>query len=213
MFEGLIGTFLNTVGLIFILVVSLYFLEKGQVSEASLGITAGVLFLLFLNLDKISSFKGGGFELEMNNVVLEAKNSIEDLREVSVPLIEIGLEFLAKEGRIASPMNHDEKMELYTKLIAIKDNVEQGEGQLNEKISTLLNLQLSDMIRMLLSDLEGRGVIDSSQEIHKKVWDENRVPDITILLSFISKLDLSSSEKELLKKIKKFEMTHDLAGN
>jgi hypothetical protein len=71
--------------------------------EMGLAILAGSIAAAFLNIDKIKSFKGGGCAAEMRELQkakAEAYATIEELRQVTKPVLELGLYTLASYGRV-----------------------------------------------------------------------------------------------------------------
>ena len=78
---------------------SLIFGYFGKPTEMSLAIVGGAITAAFLNIDKMSRFKGAGFEAEMKEAVKEAYATIENLKELGEPLILTTIEILTKEGR------------------------------------------------------------------------------------------------------------------
>ena len=55
--------------------------------QMGLAIVAGAIAVAFINIDKFKSFKGAGFEAELQKVVEEAYATMETLRSMSKPII------------------------------------------------------------------------------------------------------------------------------
>lgn len=86
-----------------IFIPSLIFGFIGKPTEMGLAIVAGSLTIAFVNIDKIESFKSGVFEAkmkEMKKVVDEAYATIDNLKEISIPLIISTLNTITYLGRL-----------------------------------------------------------------------------------------------------------------
>lgn len=91
-----IGEFL---AIFFIFIATGYFGYSGKTTEMGLSIVAGAIALAFLNIDKISKFKGVGFEAEMKQAVNEAYATTKTVRELAKAMSIFSINNLAIGGR------------------------------------------------------------------------------------------------------------------
>ncbi len=104
----------------FIIVVpSLYFglIEKNV--QMGLALIVGAIAAAFINIDKFSRFKGGGFEAEMKKAV----EDINDIKEIIKPLIFSTNNLLIADSRFGG-MDADTKYDLLKKLDQLIDSLE-----------------------------------------------------------------------------------------
>ncbi|CAF1850276.1 hypothetical protein [Bacillus subtilis] len=83
--------------LILIMVPTLIFGFMGKPTEMGIAALTGAVASAFINLEKFSSFKGAGFEAELRkveNVVSEAYATLNNLKQVAKPLLEVSLQTL-----------------------------------------------------------------------------------------------------------------------
>lgn len=65
----MLNTIVQVISFVFLMLGSFFFGYAGKPTEMGLCILAGALSLAFANIDKISKFKGAGFEAEMRDKV------------------------------------------------------------------------------------------------------------------------------------------------
>ena len=91
----------NCLGFALLIVSVFVFGLRGMTVEMGIGVVASAIFLAFANLDKFSEFKGGGFEAKLKQAVDEANATVENLREITTPLIITSLDSLTMAGRLS----------------------------------------------------------------------------------------------------------------
>lgn len=101
--------------ILLIFVPTIYFGYMGQTVEMGLAIVAGAVTSAFINLDKFERFSGAGFEAELRKAVSEAYATLDNLKEVSKPLMKVTLTNLTYANRWGG-MDFNEKHE-YKKTI------------------------------------------------------------------------------------------------
>lgn len=186
-----------------IIVPALIFGYMGKATEMGLIIVAGSITAAFLNIDKIERFKGAGFEAEMKKAVQEAYATVENLKEMSIPLIVSTLNTIIYSGRwggLGTNQTHKLKddMELLVKKLGINDK------KVNDTIEDFYRQHTWDMFQYFTSTyLKGRSDIN---ELSKKLNDiynreSTNYPTQKNLLEVlgIGEKDLQEEEKEKLK--------------
>jgi len=78
---------------------SFYFGYIGRPVEMSIAIASGAIAASFLHIDKFSRFKGAGFEAEMKKVVKQAYATIDEIKQVSKPLLVFQINMLVSHNR------------------------------------------------------------------------------------------------------------------
>lgn len=73
---------------IFTLGATFYFGSIGQYQAIWGVLGAGFLIMAFSNIDKLSRFKGAGFEAEMRQKIEDAYATLENLQDLAVTLVE-----------------------------------------------------------------------------------------------------------------------------
>ena len=99
------------ISVVVILVPGLSFGALGKSVEMGLAVAAGAIAAAFINIDKFEHFKGAGFEAQMKKAVEEAYATIENLREITKPLIVSMVGMLTHANRW-SGMEQDQKHKL-----------------------------------------------------------------------------------------------------
>lgn len=84
-------------------------------TEMGLATVAGATAAAFLHLDKISRFKGAGFEAEMKKAVEQAYATIDEMKKVSKPLILTQINMLVFHGGYDG-MDNQKKMKFFEQL-------------------------------------------------------------------------------------------------
>jgi len=100
---------------ILVLVPPLVFGFLGKPTEMGIALAAGALAAVFVNIEQIQRFRGGGVELEMKRAVEEAYASIEEVRRLGRVLIEVALRTLTMMNRYG-PMDLHQKHALWQDL-------------------------------------------------------------------------------------------------
>jgi len=89
-----------------ILVPTLFFGYNGKPAEMGVSLVAGALTACFLNLDRFSSFKGGGFEAQLREVkdtVDQAMVTVENFKNIMKPLLLSTIHNITYTGRWGGP--------------------------------------------------------------------------------------------------------------
>ncbi|CEG25675.1 hypothetical protein [Bacillus sp. B-jedd] len=109
--------------ILLIFVPSIYFGYMGQTVEMGLAIVAGAVTSAFINLDKFERFSGAGFEAELRKAVNEAYATLDNLKEVSKPLMKVTLTNLTYSNRWGG-MDFKEKHEYKNAIENISKSLE-----------------------------------------------------------------------------------------
>jgi len=106
---------------------ALLFGFQGKPTEMGLAIVAGAVASAFLNMDKLQRFKGAGFEAEMKaevkQVVDKVHATLDNLRDVTRPLLISTLETLINQGRFGS-INANTKHQLLADVLKTADSLQ-----------------------------------------------------------------------------------------
>jgi hypothetical protein len=90
---------------------TIYFGVMAQTEEMAIAVVGGGIAAGFLNLGRLKSFKGGGFEAQMR----EAEETISSLRSIARPLLVATIDTVTMAGRIGG-MKGLRKHELFADL-------------------------------------------------------------------------------------------------
>lgn len=108
----------TAIGICLMLTLAMILAEQGKAAEMGLMVIAGALGIAFLNLDRIKSFKGGGFEAEMRQAVDEAHATVAQLREMACSIAESTLTTLmAGNFGFSSGLTLDARLDLHDRLV------------------------------------------------------------------------------------------------
>lgn len=98
--EGMLKVGWPNFFLIFLLIaLPTWFGLIGKTAEMGILIVACSIALCFLNLDKIQSFKGAGFEAQMKEAVEQAYATLESLQNLARPLLRTNIANITFAGR------------------------------------------------------------------------------------------------------------------
>ncbi len=191
---------LNTIGL-GILVLSIFiFGLKGMDIEMGLAIGGSGVFLAFVNINKFSKFKGAGFEAELKQTVEEANLTINNLKELAIPLIITNLNILAKANRLPES-TFDKSHDIFEKLIELQSNLKLESDPIEISKSHYLNIHAWDMINDLSRDIETNGEEGFFDIVKKTIGERSydKLPNLKRFLDLASKIDLNESQDAKLK--------------
>jgi uncharacterized protein (UPF0333 family) len=138
--------------LLLIIVPSLYFGYVGKSIEMGLAIVAGSIAGAFLNLDKFESFKGAGFEAELKKAVDEAYATLDNLKEVTKPLIMVTVSNLTYANRWGG-MGFDEKYRYITELEGIMKNLNINDEKVLYTYNTFYRYHTWDLYNEFVANL------------------------------------------------------------
>ncbi|MGG1015034.1 hypothetical protein KFF76_09850 [Bacillus subtilis] len=157
--------------LILIMVPTLIFGFMGKPTEMGIATVTGAVASAFINLEKFSSFKGAGFEAELRkveNVVSEAYATLNNLKQVAKPLLEVSLQTLFYSNTMLG-LSPERKDEYKQQILKIKDELEIDDGSLAyvaKKISRLNAINLFEEFNALLKQKHSFGLDELKPE-----WD------------------------------------------
>jgi hypothetical protein len=106
-----------------IVVPSLYFGYKNQTIQMGISLVMGAIAASFINIDKFSSFKGGGFEAELKKSVNDINTTVGGIIEIIKPLIIATTNLLIADSTIGG-MSTNTKHELLIKLNDLINSLE-----------------------------------------------------------------------------------------
>lgn len=161
---------LNYIGLGALITSIFLFGLKGMHLEMGLAIVGSAFFLVFVNINKFSKFKGAGFSAELRQKVNEAYLTIENLKKLAVPLIETNYNILANANRIpesAFKKNH----EIFDKLVELQSDLKLKFKRLEASKSYYLNNHAWDMVKDLSHDIDNNGVKGFNEIIKKEIGE------------------------------------------
>ena len=121
------SVFKDIISVVIILIPALIFGIMGKAAEMGLAIVAGSITAAFLNIDRFQSDSGALTEKEMKEAVDETYIAIDNLKEISIPLIVSTLNTIIYSGRyggLGINKRHDLKndIEVIINKLGINDN-------------------------------------------------------------------------------------------
>ncbi|MBU3179082.1 hypothetical protein KPL47_22560 [Clostridium estertheticum] len=200
--------------IVVIIIPSLIFGIIGKPTEMGLAIIAGSITVAFLNIDKIQRFKGGGFEAEMvKRAVEEAYATIDNLKEMSVPLIVSTLNTIIYSGRwdglgINQKHNLKDDIEVVVKKLNIDDE------KVKEAMEDFYKQHTWDFFRIFTNEVENRtSSTNEKLEAMFNMEGTNYPSKEDILKLNINEGDLSELELEKLEDYLFYKDNHKLSVN
>jgi len=154
------------ISVILIIIPAFFFGYSGKTTEMALMIVASSITVAFMNMDKVQRFKGAGFEAEMKKAVEEAYATIENLKEISIPLIVSTLNTIIYSGRwggLGVEQTHylKDDIESLVKTLKIKD------AKVNEAIEDFYRQHTWDMFQYFTSEyIKGKS---NDNELNKRL--------------------------------------------
>jgi hypothetical protein len=191
------------ISVIVIIIPAIIFGWIGKTTEMGLMIVAGSITAAFLNINSIQRFKGAGFEAEMKKAVEEAYATIDNLKEMSIPLIVSTLNTVIYSGRwgglgINQTHNIKDDIEFLVRKLEIKDE------KVKETIEDFYRQHTWDVFQYFTSEyLKGKSNVNELSKKLNEICDRKysiypSKEDILKILG-ISESDLSEVEIEKLK--------------
>lgn len=193
------------IGLIYIIGSTLYFGVNDKPTQMGLTLIAGGIIMAFGNLDKISRFRGAGFEAEMKQKIDEAYATLANLQDLAVATVGPIMSILA-QARIGSGLLQ-EKIDKRNEIRKYLESLQIP----GEKIKDLTDLFDAEVIRVfLVSFIDGIsgpvGDQDLDEHTRKRLWELRGLSDIKA----INNLDISEIRSLLGDRLQKHERMHDL---
>jgi len=122
-------------------------------TEMGLAILAGALGLAFVNIDKISKFKGAGFEAEMRLVSTMIENQTEPTQREKDKLESVVVEGISEEEeKILKSLQHPKYTWRYASSIGKEISLSKSE------------------IEKILRGLRTLGFVKNGQGVHGEIW-------------------------------------------
>jgi len=168
-----------------------------------LAIIAGAITVAFLNIDKIQSFKGGGFEAQMKKAVEDAYATIDNLKEMAAPLIVHALDTITYSGYIRGiEINKKQSMEndIEVSIKKLDINDEKVKNSI-ENFYKQITWTLFNAFRNEFFKGEGGQSVESKEleSIRTNNWGSTNYPSKEIILKTLniseSDLDAPTMEK------------------
>ena len=130
---------------------SLIFGFMGKPTEMLIALFAGFTSAVFINMDKFSSFKAGKLEAklkEADEVIKEANVTIEEVKEISIPMMNYLLSHLVWGEKVIGMPPHD-KEELYNKLVANFEKLDVKNEELSRLFEYAKPIILESYLRLI----------------------------------------------------------------
>lgn len=190
------------ISVIIIITPAIIFGFIGKPTEMGLSIVASSIAVAFLYIEKIQRIKGAGFEAEMKKAVEEAYATIDNLKEMSTPLLVSTINTIVYSGRwggLGINKVHDLKNdieELINKLGIDDDKV-------NEAIKDFYCQNTWDFFEYFTSTyLKGKSNINELSQkltpIHDRDSDNYPTKEDILKVLDIQEKDLNATESEKL---------------
>jgi len=132
------------------------------------------LALAFLNLDKFSKFKGGGFEAELKQAVNETYIAIDELKKVALNISGPTVSLLAVRGMMQYlPLQY--KLEYAEKISKTLTELNVDKKDISEVLSVLYERVEKDHIRRLLCSINSNlgdenKIFDAFDQLDLNIW-------------------------------------------
>lgn len=172
---------------------------QGMPKEMGLSIAALFLALVFLNIEKISRFKGGGFEAEFREVVNKAYAAIEELKDLGLALTSPIVDTMAVSRRMLQFIHLKHKLENMKKIEETLGKLGASNKEIDGVCGTLykrVEVDHYERIVCLLKESNSglNDLFEGSNDWNYYEWDKKRVE------SFITEnqLTVDSATREWL---------------
>lgn len=154
--------------IVVIIVPALVFGYAGKTAEMGLIVVASSITVAFLNIDKIKSFTGAGFKAEMKEAIDEANATMDNLKEISIPLIVSSLHHIINSGRLVG-LDFKEREGLKNSLDVAMEKLGIEDEKINDMLEDFYRFTTWD----LLSDFRNEFYKTRSKdnESYKKLQD------------------------------------------
>ncbi|UYZ39005.1 hypothetical protein OD350_29395 (plasmid) [Clostridium beijerinckii] len=200
--------------IVIIIVPALIFGFVGKTAEMGLIVVASSITVAFLNIDKIKSFTGAGFKAEMKEAIDEANATMDNLKEVSIPLIVSALHHIINSGRLVG-FDFKEREGLKNSLDVAMEKLGIEDEKINEMLEDFYRFTSWD----LLSDFRNEfyKTRSNNDESYQKLQDMFKIyttdyPSKKEILEVldINDQDLNLSESEKLENYLYYIKKHKL---
>ncbi len=158
----------------YILAVATILAFQGKPTEMGLTTLLGAIVMAFLNIDKIESFRGAGFEARMKQVVSEANDAIEKTRELGAVLARQNLDSIALQGRfegnnkIYEDVQRRDEIVLRLRELGVAENkIDEATQEFNQHVERNQAARIRNMIleRQDIPTTTGQEVKDLSMNL------------------------------------------------
>jgi len=185
---------------------SFYFGALDKPTEMGIAVAAGAIATCFLFLDEIEFFKGAGFEArtkkEVEKVVDEATATIDNLRNITTPLLTATINSLAFANRWGG-MDPHSKHKLKTELEKVGTSLNINSPELQEAFNSFNLLHTLDHLKVL-SEATNK-TFGNSHQVAKSLsicvndW-RHKLPDKTTLIAIFEPISsqLLQEHKDLI---------------
>lgn len=170
-------------------------------------VVAGAIAATFINLDKVSRFKGAGFEAEMRKAVEDVYATIETIEELSKPLVYSIYSLLIGEGFFGG-LGADKKYEVSQKL----DDIIASFDLEDKEIKQIHNMFNKTIVKEYFDEFVGSLSYDYNfkQKLYELCDRDIKFPAIEQIENFFQQNnktinDISLVSKEKLKKYLKMK--------
>lgn len=177
------------------MVPALYFGYMGQTVEMGLSIVAGAVAGAFINLDKFERFSGAGFEAELRKAVNEAYATLDNLKDVTKPLMMVTISNLTYANRFGG-MDFIEKHEYKEAIEKIAKSLEINDDNLKITFETFHRYHTWDLYSQFVDVLYQE--TDSHESVNKlgrlKDYSSINFPDKEDILKIMTEYNLVLTE-------------------
>lgn len=173
-----------------------FFGYLGKTTEMGLAILAGSIATAFLNIDKIQSFKGAGFEAQMKKAVDEAVAKTEELKELSAIVVSTLFELLIGQFYMFG-MQEENKDKQVQKLISFAEKIQiKDSHDIYASIQTIRRLRTWELYYRFIvfyNESDNPNVLTELNALRKE--DSTDYPSESIIIETLNKNGISLTPK------------------
>ena len=202
---------LNFIGFVLLILSIFIFGLKGMPTEMGIAVVASSIFLAFANLEKFSEFKGAGFHAKLKKAVDEANATINNLKEVAIPLVKTNLSILSNLGRLPKEV-FDKNHELFNQLADLQTEIGLEGEDLVKFNNNYLNIHAWDMVTELSGNIEQSDNKGFSMKSREVMGDPSFdiTPDFNKFKELVSEIDLDDRSKKQYEILEKYYSKYKL---
>ncbi len=202
--KSIIDMLLNITGAISLIISIYLFGYKGMAAEMGAAVAGSSVLLFFANLEKFSKFGMLGITAELRQTVVEAHASLENLKDVAVPMMSSLIYILTYEGRVPEGVfgkNHD----VFDSILQLKERISIKNSSIEESISNYVNHNLWQMV----SSISAHICWDNFQSQYKEyetlsVREGEKMVDIKPFLDLFSRVDIDDKLRSNIEQMQNF---------
>jgi hypothetical protein len=147
---------------------------QGNTSGAATCYVAGMLFLVFSNIDRFTSVKGLGFEANMRELgdkIKEADAVLKQLRSLSTFASRAVVDLTNRTGRIGVSINSKERYQYVTDVIEHLEQMGVSKDEIRRTLSAWVYYSTFDLMNYLMRGRPGEdgGILKSAEEYRRQL--------------------------------------------